>query len=187
MKPPTSVDRRRRYVDPDLQGGLILGLVLLQAVLVACVLLWLHADLEVLLEARLYRVHQAPGGSMAELLLSRGAPALAIMLVADAALLALAERFWARRLGRIAADLAHLARRTGHLDFQQDPPPPTDHAVITRARAWRRKEAARLAEFRVLARGLGRMPEPARGAHLARMAELLARDPAPGARPVDRD
>lgn len=174
-------ERKRHYIDPDLQGGLILALVLLQAALVAGVLIWLQADLEALLEARLYRVHQTGGEPMSELLLARSAPALAVMLVADLALLALAEFFWSRRLRRLAAGLNDLAARSAELDFRADPHPAHLHAALDKARIWRRWEADRLARFRAMTRELAQAPAERRPLVLERMGRLLGR------REPDRD
>lgn len=171
--------RRRRFIDPALQGGLILALVLLQAILLAGILYWLHGDLETLLEARLYRIHQSGNPPLAEVLLARGAPALALLLVANMALMVLAELLWVRRLHRLAGALAQFTARSGELDFTPDTLPGKPHAVHQRAMAWRRWEAIRLAKFRTLARQLAQAPAEQRMLLLMQMRRLLGRNAEP--------
>jgi hypothetical protein len=178
--------RRRRFIDPHLQGRLIIVLVLLQACLLAGILYWLFGDLEALLEARLYRIHQSDNRPMAEVLLAHSAPALAGLLLANMALMALAELVWARRLRRLAGSLARLTAQSAQLDFSADTLPTAPHAVHRRALAWRRWEAARLAKFRASLRQLAETPSEQRPILLAHMRRLLQRNPEPDRQIIHR-
>ncbi len=50
--------RRRHFVDASLQGSLVLALLAVEVALFVLALLWIHADLQAVIDERLYRVHQ---------------------------------------------------------------------------------------------------------------------------------
>lgn len=149
--------RRRQYIDPALQRGLIVVIVLLQGVLLTAILYGLYGNLAALLDAQLYRVHQT-GEPLLAILLKQTAPAVALLLAGNIALLLAAEWFWARRLQRLSTGLLELARASEALDFSPLPSPAANHRVLTQAVAWRRQEAARLARFRTLLHQLSQAP-----------------------------
>jgi hypothetical protein len=167
--------RRRQFIDPALQRGLIVVIVLLQALLLTAILYGLYDKLAALLDAQLYRVHQT-GDPLLVILLEQTAPAVGLLLACNISLLLAAEWFWARRLQRLSARLLELARASEALDFSPVPSSAATHRVLAQALAWREQEGARLSRFRTLLHQLDQAPAHERPNIVVQLQKQLGQD-----------
>jgi len=169
--------RRRHYLDRSLQGWLLIGLILLEVALFSIALLILYQDLNMAVEARLYRAHAEPGGDMPVLLLVTLRLLGALVLVNVLAVL-VADRLWDRRVKRVTGNLRQILKRVGALDFRGGCRPAADHPALAAACRWEATEAERCRRIRRLIDTLqttdsGDVPLPEIEKRLRQIKELL--------------
>ncbi len=165
--------RRIRYVDAALQRWII-AVVALEAAAVVLSVAALHWRLNGLIEASLFRVHMAPGPSMAAVLMREGFLLVGVFVAANLVALVLATWVWGRRVGSILGRFTVLTAKSGRLDFSADPQAAPHHELLELAAAWRERERTRLAAVRAEVATLDAAVGPAAaGAALERLGGLL--------------
>lgn len=140
--------RRIRYIDEQLQRSLLIGLVLLEAGLVA-VLAWLmHRHLNRIVEENLYRAHLAAASPMFGQLMHEALFLLALFLIANVMALLIGEVIWRSHVNSVLQRFMSLIGKTGHLDFSADPEALDRHPLLILAKHQRTHERRRLAAIR---------------------------------------
>lgn len=139
--------RRRRYVDHSLQGSLILGLVLLETLLFCGAMFYIYQAMHQAIEAQLYSAHPH-GPSILQLLLVQLGRILPWLIVANLVAVWLANRLWARCLGRVIGRLTRLLERVGGLDLRLPREKAGGHEVCELGRRWLTLERERQLRLR---------------------------------------
>ena len=165
--------RRRHFVDASLQGSLVLALLAVEVALFVLALLWIHADLQAVIDERLYRVHQiAPSRPV---LMQAIWQVLPWLLAANVLAVWLADRLWNIRLRRILGPLQADLDAAAQLDLRRLPEAEPEHPVLAAASAWLRTERERNLAIRRLADALDPGLDAADPAARERARELVAR------------
>lgn len=141
--------RRQFYNDQKLQGYLLVGLIILEFALVLLMLLYFFMELNNIIDAHLYRLHDTQTASWPEIL-SLLALTMAGFLIVNIAALYVAHLIWGRyvrqTINLFSAGLDKIIAR----DFSDNPPTHSSHHhIIALLETWFSKEQRRNRQIRV--------------------------------------
>lgn len=140
--------RRRHYVDRNVQGRLIAGLILVEVLLFAVAMWFVYMELQTTIDQELYRVHQAVAQSGPVLLYALYKTIPWIILVNLVVLIGI-DRVWGRYINLIIEKLRRAAQKVAVLDLR-DHLTDTEHDVLRQARQWIESEHTRCVQIREL-------------------------------------
>ncbi len=136
--------RRIHYVDKSLQTGLMVALVVLEAVLVAGMVWLMHWRLSQIIEENLYRVHLAKAVPVLHQLMQEASVLLGVFILVNIIALLVADGVWGRYVNSLLRSFMTLVGKTGKLDFSADPNMSGRHRLLDLAQAQRARERVRL-------------------------------------------
>ena len=166
--------RKIHFVDHVLQMRLLVALVLLEIVVLSVAGYVLYRRLDAVVEASLYRVHLHDGPSMYASMMNVAFEVVGGMLLVNLLALVVADRLWARYVGRIVRSLRDELDLAKRLDFGAGTRPAAEHKVVALARAWREAEGARMKALRTSVSDLGAMIDRRDSTVAQRREALLA-------------
>ncbi|MBF0142308.1 MAG: hypothetical protein HQL59_02465 [Magnetococcales bacterium] len=135
--------RRVPYVDFAVQFYLLLGLVALEVVLLIGGIVVLFHRLRGVIDESLYRAHSVSHEALLPRLLEETGWVIGGMLLVNILALLAADRIWVVYVRSITRTFSELAKKTGNLEFVEDPDLGHRHRVIDLMVAWRRSERER--------------------------------------------
>ncbi len=141
--------RKQFYNDQKLQGYLLAGLIILEFVLVLLMLLYFFVELNNIIDAHLYRLHDTQTASWPEIL-SLLALTMGGFLIVNITALYFAHLVWGRYVKQtiylFSAGLDKIIAR----DFSDNPPTHSSHHhIIVLLETWLSKEQRRNRQIRV--------------------------------------
>ncbi|MDH5181099.1 MAG: hypothetical protein OEZ39_10705 [Gammaproteobacteria bacterium] len=127
--------RRRRFIDKQVQGKLLWGLITIELLLFASGMLVVYLDMQGTLEENMYRVHQlTPGGRpllFRELLIT-----VPWIILININLMIVADRIWKRNVQLIVAQLQAVLEKVRKLDLRSLTIDAEQHEVLKNAESW---------------------------------------------------
>ena len=144
--------RRRHFVDRNVQGRLITGLILIEVVLFAVAMWFVYHEMQAAIDQELYRVHLVTARSSPVLLHALYQTAPWIILV-NLLVLGIIDWVWGRHINLIIGKLRRSARKVAALDLR-NPLHDTEHEVLRQARRWIESEHSRCQQIRQLVQAL---------------------------------
>ena len=163
--------RRRHFIDRNIQGRLIAGLVLIEVVLFALGMWFIYYKMQVAIDQELYRVHQlAPRSS--PILLHALYQTIPWIILVNVLVLVGIDRVWGGYVEIIIGKLRRLAQKVAALDLRSQLHD-TEHDVLRQARHWLKVEQARCQQIRQLVQSLPDTPDPHDPVALHKLNEQL--------------
>ena len=140
--------RHIHYVDKSLQKWLLVGLVIVEAGLVAAMVRLMHWRLSRIIEENLYRVRPAKAAPLLNQLMQEAPLLLGIFMPANVIALLLADGIWRGHVDSLLRGFMTLVGKTGGLDFSADPQFGGRHRLLDLAATQRTRERLRFAAIR---------------------------------------
>ena len=138
--------RRRRFVDKVVQGKLLWWLILIEGLLFGAGMVVIYEDLQSVIQANIYRVHQESATGrpvlLKELLLI-----FPWIISINLILVVIVDRRWKKIVRGIVLQLQDILHRVKRLDLKVYPIQQTDHEVLQNAKRWLDKERDRHASL----------------------------------------
>ena len=134
--------RRRRFVDKMIQGQLVWGLIVIESLLFTAGMFVIYTDLQSVLQANIYRVHQEVGSGR-PILLKELLMIFPWIISINLLLLLVVDRRWKKVVRRIVMQLQDILHRVKRLDLRVYPIEQSGHEVLRHAHAWLGKERDR--------------------------------------------
>ena len=138
--------RRRHFVDRNVQGRLIVALILIEIVLFAVAMWFVYQEMQAAIDQELYRVHQVAVRSSPVLfhVLYQTVPWI---ILVNLLVLVTLDRLWGRYVSIIIRKLRVLAQNVASLDLRSQQYD-TEHEVLRQARQWIASEHLRCQQIR---------------------------------------
>jgi HAMP domain-containing protein len=144
--------RRRHFVDRDVQGRLIAGLILIEVLLFAAAMWIVYQEMQTAIDQELYRVHQIAARSAPVLLYALYHTVPWIVIVNLLVLVAI-DRVWGRYVNIVISKLRRSAQHVAALDLRGQLYD-TEHEVLRQAKHWIDSEHSRYRQLRQLVQAL---------------------------------
>jgi hypothetical protein len=163
--------RRRHFIDRNIQGRLIAGLVLIEVVLFAAAMWFIYYKMQFAIDQELYRVHQlAPHSS--PVLLHALYQTIPWIILVNVLVLVGIDWIWGGYVEIIIGKLRCLAHKVAALDLRSQLHD-TEHEVLRQARHWLDAEQTRCQQIRQLVQALPDNPDPNAQAERQQLLEQL--------------
>ena len=146
--------RRRHYIGGPVQKRLVIGIVALEIAMTAGAVIFLLADFNAVIDARLYRVHAPDPTGVVPLLLQELFKVILALTVLNFAILVVVDRIWARYVESVLSTFRGLLDKVRALDFSDDAPPRIHHEALDLLLTWRQHERERCRRIRNIVRSL---------------------------------
>lgn len=147
--------RHRHFIDKQVQGKLLWGLVIIELLLFAIGMLVVYLDMQGTLEENMYRIHQvAPGGRpllFRELLIT-----VPWIIAININLMIVADRIWKRNVQLIVSQLQAVLEKVRKLDLRSYSIASEQHEVLKQAEHWFATERERYHELQT---GVAELPD----------------------------
>jgi len=145
--------RRKKYIDSNIQGRLIVGLLLLEVILFAIAMWFVYQELQMAIDNSLYRVHKPQVDSTPILFNALFATVPWIIFVNVLLLIGL-NQLWSKYLVGIIEPLRIIINRLKSMDLRGYQDVGTEHLVLEHAQHWIYQERERCKKIRELAQSL---------------------------------
>jgi hypothetical protein len=163
--------RRRHFIDRNVQGRLIAGLILIEVLLFAAAMWFVYLQMQTAIDQELYRVHQLATRS-SPLLISALRQTLPWIVLANLLVLFSIDWIWGSYVNMIIHKLRQLARQVAALDLRSQPNA-AEHDVLRQAMQWVASEQARCQTIRQLVLALPVQTESMQTASHRQLIEQL--------------
>ncbi len=184
--------RRRQFIDAQLQGGLLVALVLLEVSMLCLAMLYLYLSFSTLIEANLFTIHSSTQVQLLPEFLKQMGWVVLIMSLVNTLALFIAHAIWGGHIAKVVKAFRSRLQQIGSLDLSPVNQPDTiHHRVLDFMEQWRAQEQRRLQHIKLQVdqiseahTGLGGQPgdQESLRAELQRLRRLLG----PGAVDVER-
>lgn len=167
--------RRRKFIDWQLQGWLLLGLVLLETLMLVAGVAYLHVQFSAAVDASLYRIHPQPGDSLLPLFVKELAWVVVVMGGVNTLALLVANQLWVGHVRRVQSAFRRRLERLKALDLRQpqSDSAEADHEVIELLEDWRARESERARTLEQLLTRLDSGDEGSRSRALVALDKVL--------------
>lgn len=160
--------RRKHFIDKQVQGRLLWGLVIIELLLFTCGMLVVYLDMQGTLEENMFRVHQiTPGGRpllMRELLIT-----VPWIILININLMIVADRIWKRNVQLIISQLQGVLEKVRKLDLRSYSVAGEQHEVLQQADSWVSVERER---YHAIQTGVHKIPDQLSVADVAGVNQL---------------
>ena len=145
--------RRKKYIDSNIQGRLIVGLLLLEVILFAIAMWFVYQELQIAIDTSLYRIHK-PQADSVPILFNALLTTVPWIIFVNLMLLIGLNQFWNKYLVGIVEPLRVIIYRLNTLDLRHHREVDAEHLVIENAQYWMRQERERCKKIRALTQSL---------------------------------
>lgn len=172
MKTSNFQPRRKKFVDTNIQGRLIAGLLLLEIIVFAAAMGFVYQQLQTAIDINLYRVHQ-PDAENRAVLFNALVRTIPWIIGVNILMLIGIDRLWANYVTKIILSLRHIIERVAQFDLHSDSLVSPHHAVLHHAQLWVEAEQERCGNLRRLVQSIPDTVEQTDSTELTRLAEIL--------------
>jgi hypothetical protein len=165
--------RRRHYVDRNIQGRLIVALILIEMLLFAAAMWFVYQQMQAAIDQELYRVHQVAARS-SPVLLHALYQVMPWIIIVNVLVTIGIDRIWASHINLIVGKLRRLAQQVASLDLRGRVDAP-EHAVLRQASQWLEAEQLRCQQIRQWVQTLPDKPDLSDPAQQQRLVAQLQR------------
>jgi len=153
MSPEDHHVRRKKYIDTNIQGRLIVGLLLLEVVLFAIAMWFVYQELQLAIDNSLYRVHK-PQADSTPILFNALLTTVPWIIFVNVLLLIGLNQFWSKYIAGIIEPLRIIINRLNIMDLRSLRKDGAEHPVIEHAQSWMQQEQERCKKIRELTQSL---------------------------------
>ncbi|GAB4348661.1 MAG: hypothetical protein Kow006_09580 [Gammaproteobacteria bacterium] len=132
--------RRRHYIDYQIQRWMIVGLIALEVLLLGWAVLALYNGLSDAVNEQLYLIHGRPASDRAPLFIDLALEVLGAILLINVVALVIADLFWGQYVRWILRQYHQILARLTELDFRDPGDRSRSHRLIELLESWRVRE-----------------------------------------------
>jgi len=145
--------RRKKYIDSNIQGRLIFGLLLLEIALFSFAMWFVYQELQMAIDNSLYRVHK-PDAANSPILMNALLTTIPWIIFVNVLLLVGLDLLWGKYLAIILEPLRKIIDLLKSLDLRSHRDVVTEHVVLEYAQHWMHQERQLCKEIRQLVQQL---------------------------------
>jgi len=145
--------RRKKYIDSNIQGRLIVGLLLLEVILFSIAMWFVYQELQMTIDNSLYRVHK-PQVDSTPILFNALLATVPWIIFVNVLLLIGLNQLWGKYLAGIIKPLRIIINRLKTMDLRTHHEVGAEHLVMVHAQLWMLQERERCKKVRELTQSL---------------------------------
>ena len=139
--------RRKKYIDSNIQGRLIAGLLLLEVLLFTVAMWFVYQELQMAIDNSLYRVHK-PQADSSSILIKALFTTIPWIVAVNVLLIIAIDQLWGKYLAKIIEPLRSIVYRLKSLDLRAHRDVAAEHVVLEHAQDWVHQERERCKAIR---------------------------------------